>query len=164
MGSVLLGKSTMSTDRLPSVLLVDDDAALLRALGRTLARDFTMSTATSGYEALNLLRIGRRFDVIVSDVGLPDLQGHELFREILAFDPTQARRVIFLTGGGLPRPIEKFLRAHVVLVKGGATREIAEAIRTMAITSRPSDATCEPSLTVVDEDDPDNGPPTTRTT
>ena len=53
----------------------------------------------SGREALARLRAGERYDVIVSDVMMPDLSGPDLHDTIASEDPAHARRMIFMTGG-----------------------------------------------------------------
>jgi two-component system KDP operon response regulator KdpE len=64
------------------VLVVDDDVALARALAINLrARGFEVGAAGTGREALDLLA---RFnpDVVVLDLGLPDLDGIEVLHGI----------------------------------------------------------------------------------
>jgi EAL domain-containing protein (putative c-di-GMP-specific phosphodiesterase class I) len=78
------------------VLLVDDEAPLRRALSKLLAIDgFEVSTASNGREAIDLLAAGS-FDVIVSDIRMPGMDGIAMLRAIRELDldvPT-----IFLTG------------------------------------------------------------------
>jgi two-component system KDP operon response regulator KdpE len=64
------------------VLVVDDDAALARALAINLrARGFEVGVAGTGREALDLLaRLNP--DVVVLDLGLPDLDGIEVLHGI----------------------------------------------------------------------------------
>ena len=60
------------------VLLVDDDKALARALSINLtARGYDVDVALTGREALELAG-GRPPDVVVLDLGLPDLDGLEV--------------------------------------------------------------------------------------
>jgi len=63
------------------LLVVDDDAALLRALERTFRQaGYDVVAASSGEEAVAVLR-GRPPAVIVSDLMMPGLDGIELLRE-----------------------------------------------------------------------------------
>ena len=65
-----------------SVLLVDDHADVLEAHARLLAgRGAAVATAESGEAALALLR-QRRFDVLLSDLGMPGMGGDELMRQV----------------------------------------------------------------------------------
>jgi two-component system KDP operon response regulator KdpE len=64
------------------VLVVDDDAALARALAINLrARGYAVEIATTGTEALDGLARSRP-DVVVLDLGLPDLDGIEVLHGI----------------------------------------------------------------------------------
>lgn len=64
------------------ILLVDDDQDVLDGLKKILTQDgYTVSTASSGYEALNLLS-KRGFDIIITDMKLPGMGGLSLIQEI----------------------------------------------------------------------------------
>ena len=66
----------------PSLLLVDDDKNTLFGLVKILKRDgFPVSGVLSGYEALNLLS-KETFDIILTDMKLPDMGGLTLIQEI----------------------------------------------------------------------------------
>ena len=69
----------MSTGK--RVLIVDDDAALLEFMSEQLQlhEEFATTTATGGGEALALAKADY-FDVIILDVGLPDMDGREVCR------------------------------------------------------------------------------------
>jgi two-component system, OmpR family, KDP operon response regulator KdpE len=65
-----------------SVLVIDDEAALLRTLRINLtARDYTVSTAPDG--AAGLAAMAREHpDVVIVDLGLPDMDGTEVIQGI----------------------------------------------------------------------------------
>ena len=64
------------------VLVVEDEPALLRALWINLrARGYEVATASAGREALAEAR-QRPPDVVVLDLGLPDLDGTEVIRDL----------------------------------------------------------------------------------
>jgi two-component system, OmpR family, KDP operon response regulator KdpE len=70
------------------VLIVEDDGQLLRALGMNLiARGYAVTEAETGMRALIALA-GQQHDAVVLDLGLPDMSGVELIREIRAFATT----------------------------------------------------------------------------
>ena len=80
------------------VLLVDDEADLLRSTEKALARrGFRVATASGRVGALAALR-EREIDAAVLDVKMPDVDGHDLFYELRAQAPRLA--VIMLTGHG----------------------------------------------------------------
>jgi len=65
-----------------SILLVDDDAALLRTLSMNLrARGYDVLTAATGAEAARSVR-AHTPEVVILDLGLPDRPGVEVLREI----------------------------------------------------------------------------------
>jgi two-component system KDP operon response regulator KdpE len=69
----------------PKVLIVDDDDQIREALRRGLrARDYDVLTAGNGETALDVLT-GAAVDVVVLDLGLPGIDGHEVIRRLRAF-------------------------------------------------------------------------------
>ena len=80
-----------------AVLVVDDEEQLRKLIDRMLSRaGLKVQTAAGGEEALVLLRSGRRFDTIVSDLMMPGMDGMQFLREIRQLDLDVP--VIFLTG------------------------------------------------------------------
>jgi DNA-binding response OmpR family regulator len=63
------------------LLLVDDDQALRQSLAEQLASEFDTFQADSGAGALAAAQ-GERFDAILLDVGLPDMDGREVCRKL----------------------------------------------------------------------------------
>lgn len=64
------------------VLLADDDLHVLRAYGRALSSaGHTVQLATNGREAIELIR-SNTFDVIVSDISMPGMDGVQLLRNV----------------------------------------------------------------------------------
>jgi two-component system response regulator PrrA len=67
------------------VLVVDDDAAILRSLGRALRlRGFTVAEADGGAAALRRLAGDDPADVLVLDISMPDVDGIEVCRTLRA--------------------------------------------------------------------------------
>jgi two-component system, OmpR family, KDP operon response regulator KdpE len=65
-----------------AVLVVEDEAALLRALRINLtARNYTVITAADGRSGLDAMAQGRP-DVVIVDLGLPDMDGTDVIRGI----------------------------------------------------------------------------------
>jgi putative nucleotidyltransferase with HDIG domain len=80
----------------PAILLVDDEAGILRACKRVLRRDgYTIFTTTDTDEALQLAR-EHEFAVVISDQRMPVMQGTELLEQIRQIQPACVR--IILTG------------------------------------------------------------------
>jgi two-component system, OmpR family, KDP operon response regulator KdpE len=70
-----------SAKTLPRVLIVDDEVAVLRFLRAALAGDFTLFQAENGHGALAAATAVRP-DLILQDLGLPDMDGVEVIRRI----------------------------------------------------------------------------------
>jgi CheY-like chemotaxis protein len=92
------------------VLIVDDEAIFTQALRRLLQRTHDVEVANNGEQALAAVRAGRRFDVILSDVMMPLMNGIELFEAVQLVDPEQARHFVFLTGGAFGGHAQRQLR------------------------------------------------------
>jgi diguanylate cyclase (GGDEF)-like protein len=78
---------------LPVILCVDDDPAHIMALRRALASKYEVVAAESGAAALELLRGEERFDVVLSDLRMPEVPGDQLLA-MAAELRADARRVI----------------------------------------------------------------------
>lgn len=81
---------------LPRVLCVDDEPQILEGLGRILRKKVAMSTATSGEAALARLDAGETFEVIVSDMRMPGMNGATLLSRFYQRAPDTVR--LLLTG------------------------------------------------------------------
>jgi two-component system response regulator GlrR len=80
------------------ILLVDDDASLLKLLGMRLeSRGFKVTTASSGREALSRLEAARP-DLVLSDLRMDEMDGMALFGELQKRQPGMP--VILLTAHG----------------------------------------------------------------
>jgi DNA-binding response OmpR family regulator len=81
----------------PRVLVVDDEPPIRKLLRMGLgAHGYHVIEATNGKNALELL--GKSPDIIILDLGLPDIQGHDLLRMIQG--PNEAVPVIVLSSRG----------------------------------------------------------------
>lgn len=78
-----------------TVLLIDDDAAILDGLRKALRshRDWAVDTATDGGTALRLLA-QRAFDVVVSDALMPGIDGEALLSQVRTQWPTTLRVIL----------------------------------------------------------------------
>ena len=68
-----------------------------------------VATAESGKLALAMLDAAR-FDAIVSDLRMPDMDGAALWREVCARHPLLAHHMLFVTGDTLSPDASEFLR------------------------------------------------------
>ena len=66
----------------PVVLVVDDDLGLLDMAGEVLKSDYAVSFATSGPEALELIRSGFIPTIILLDIDMPGMDGFEMLERL----------------------------------------------------------------------------------
>ncbi|GHF36824.1 chemosensory pili system protein ChpA (sensor histidine kinase/response regulator) [Deinococcus metalli] len=80
------------------LLLVDDSLSVRRVVGRMLERaGFTVETANDGQEAYEKLQLDPRFDVVLSDLEMPRMNGFELLSSLRARAATAALPVVIMT-------------------------------------------------------------------
>jgi CheY-like chemotaxis protein len=88
------------------VLIVDDEPMMLRLMGRALQDHETVVTHDAR-EALAMLAGGERFDVILCDLNMPEMDGMQFHA---ALTPAQAERTLFVTGGALSPESQQFIQ------------------------------------------------------
>jgi DNA-binding NtrC family response regulator len=77
-----------------TLLLLDDEANIIRALTRTLRRDgYRILSTTSVQEAFELLA-GNEVQVIISDQRMPEMSGTDFLSEVKAIHPDTVRIVL----------------------------------------------------------------------
>ncbi len=86
-----------TTPARPLVLVIDDDEAFLRSCKRILEGwSYEVHTAFDGRSAVSLVS-ERAFDVVLSDINVPDLSGLEILRAVRQHD--RDLPVVLMTGG-----------------------------------------------------------------
>jgi two-component system response regulator HupR/HoxA len=122
--------------RIPSVLCVDDETQVLRALERTLDREpYQVLRACRGTEALDLLE---RFpiQVIIADQRMPGMSGSDLLAEVRRRWPLVGR--ILLTGYPGPDVMTRGLEVETefLLVKPWNENDLRRIIRCLIVDPR----------------------------
>jgi CheY-like chemotaxis protein len=85
-------------NRMPSVLIVDDQPLVARSVAQLLRRRrIDVVIADSGAAAIVELH-HQWFDGMLMDFHLPDLRGDALYARAISIQPHLARRTVFLTG------------------------------------------------------------------
>jgi len=92
------------------ILIVDDEPALCKTIQRTLSDDHEVVVVMSARQALDMVVSGDRFDVILSDLMMPEMSGMELYAMLAQSLPDQAGRMIFMTGGAFSPDAAAFLQ------------------------------------------------------
>lgn len=112
------------------ILVVEDEPGIAETIGYVLETDgFDTQWCSSGADALQALQTGT-FALAVLDVGLPDINGFDLFRQIRAQQDLPA---IFLTarGGEIDRVVGLELGADDYISKPFSPRELSARVRTV---------------------------------
>jgi CheY-like chemotaxis protein len=120
------------------VLVIDDEPMIRNVVARTLAaQGFSVDEAESGRDGLARAVGEARYDAILCDLMMPDLDGVALHRELTSKRPELAARMVFISGGAVTARTQEFLQTPgvVVLHKPFAFERLVEAIERVA---RPS--------------------------
>lgn len=107
-----------------AILVVDDEPDVAAVLADMLALDgHHVATAANGGEALEKLNAGT-YNLVLSDMKMPGLDGPGLYREIERSHPVLLPRCVFLTGDMLSRETREFFeRTGVPTVSKPFTQE-----------------------------------------
>lgn len=81
-------------NQLPHVLLVDDEEFVLLALSRMLRGRFEITTALGGQEALQHLSGATQFQVVVSDMRMPGIDGVQVLAHARRTQPHATRLIL----------------------------------------------------------------------
>lgn len=121
----------MSTDKIATVLVVDDDLAIRETVRRALTRHgYAVLDASSTHEATLLIRDAAP-DLVIMDLVLPGMGGREGANLLLAHHPDM--RVLFISGYTSHESVELgYLReGHPFLRKPFSIDELISAVRRM---------------------------------
>ncbi len=98
--------------KLRSVLLIDDSPFFLNMLSPVLqAAGYEVTAAGSAHEALAMLKGGATFDVAITDIDMPDMDGFELAEALRADQRTADLPVIALSSVVSTEAVERGRRA-----------------------------------------------------
>ena len=122
------------------MLLVDDEPQVAHTMERLLRRDYDITVALCGRDAIDHILRGARFDAIVSDVMMPNMTGIELTEELQRVAPDQAQRLIFLSGGAFTAQTHDRLHALGApqLEKPVTAKELRACVMRVASDAKPS--------------------------
>ncbi|MDG1484066.1 MAG: response regulator [Myxococcota bacterium] len=91
------------------VLLIDDDPMVRQTLSQQLLRSgLETAIAADGLEAMAVLSRDTRFDVILCDMMMPELDGCGFYAALRLQHPDLCQRVLFYSGATLPSHLHAF--------------------------------------------------------
>lgn len=101
----------MATAGRGRVLVVDDEHGIRTTLRRALERDHDVVVTASAREARAILEQDTAFDLILSDLMMPDMTGMELREWLCGHAPDVAERVVLMSGGVFTREARRYLES-----------------------------------------------------
>lgn len=138
------------TSTQPTILVIDDEAQIRKFLRISLlAQGFRVLEASTGGQGLESAALHKP-DLVVLDLGLPDLDGQQVLRElrewsgvpvlVLSVRSSEGEKVLALDGGAndyvtKPFGIQEFLaRVRVLLRQGGSAEQPAASVSSGPLT------------------------------
>lgn len=107
------------------VLLVEDDQAVRNVVDRQLrSLGWEVVPVSTGRDAIRLVELGTRVDILLTDLDLPDVNGASVARAVTSVAP--GTRVVFMSGRIPTVPLEP--RAAPFLLKPFSRAELARAL------------------------------------
>ncbi len=91
------------------VLIIDDDANLGRVFQAVLARHFDVRICATGREGIELICHAPKFDLVLCDVMLQDVETRDLYEELRRRKPGAETELVFITGGTYSRASRAFI-------------------------------------------------------
>jgi len=95
-------------EKCSTVLIVDDEPLVARAVASVLRLRYDARVANSGNIALKMMR-EQLFDLVLCDINMPDPDGIDVFRTICDEDPNYDSRFVFFTGGAQTERARRFV-------------------------------------------------------
>ena len=102
------GRTTYVPAQAGRILVVDDESLIISAFKRVL-REFEVTTALSGREAVNILSKDPNFSLIFCDLYMPGLSGMDVHKWVQKSFPGLEDRIVFMTGGAQDAVSQAFL-------------------------------------------------------
>jgi YesN/AraC family two-component response regulator len=119
-----------------SILIIDDDAQILKMLRQILEREkYHVTEASNGKQGLRLYRENPA-DLVITDIIMPEKEGIEIIIELKRDYPDV--KIIAISGGGRINPddyldIAKKLGANRIFAKPVERKELLHAVRELLV-------------------------------
>jgi CheY-like chemotaxis protein len=92
----------------PRLLIAEDNAEMRDLLRRTLAREgYQVEAVVHGREALDRLGSDEQFDLLISDVRMPEMDGDQLLDAARRLKP--ALKIVMVTSFGSPEQHRRYM-------------------------------------------------------
>jgi DNA-binding response OmpR family regulator len=117
------------------ILVIDDDSAVRKFIITTLKREnHTVFEADNGTAGIQMFQEERDFDVIITDLIMPDKEGIETIMEVRKLNPSI--KIMAISGGGKVGPenylvLADALGANATLKKPFSGQELLMSLKLM---------------------------------
>lgn len=91
------------------ILLIDDEPLLLKSLARMLQAHHDVVATMGGKKALKVLSEDARFDTIICDLMMPEVDGMHVYEALRSDHPHLVKKLIYLSGGVFTDRMSNFL-------------------------------------------------------
>ena len=123
--------SSPPDDRIPTILVIDDDPAVRQIERRYLEADgYQVLEAPSAQDGLRLIESGRVVDLLIADLAMPEMSGEEM---VARLRPRHPQLKVLYVSGRIDRLMdERALRTTEAFLEKPFTRpQLAEAVSMM---------------------------------
>jgi PAS domain S-box-containing protein len=93
------------------ILVIDDEPIVGTAIKRAMSKGHEVVIEQSARRALERIRSGESFDIILCDLMMPDMTGADFYTELYRLAPERAANMIFMTGGAFTPNAHAFLNS-----------------------------------------------------
>lgn len=111
------------------ILIVDDDPVIARLLGIIMTPYGDLEVTTHPADALNHLRHSH-FDVMISDVCMPEMDGIELYQQAIKLDPEIGKHFLFFTATNHLEHLRFIAEHHIPTLKKPAPLKVLQETMT----------------------------------
>ena len=121
-------KPVADSHGIDTILVVDDEPGVLRAVKRLLAH-CEVETCLSGREALDRIQ-KTDYSLIFCDLMMPELTGMDVYKQATAAQPELKGRFVFMTGGAFTREAQAFVddSGHTIVEKPFDARALRQLV------------------------------------
>jgi CheY-like chemotaxis protein len=114
-----------------TILVVEDNPVITELLSTMFSREYVVEPAENGKVGLEKIK-GHYFDVIISDVNMPVMNGLEFFQQASDIDQDIRDRFLFFTGYPTPQTISYLEKHHLkYLTKPAGLDRIKHVVHNM---------------------------------
>ncbi len=117
-----------------TILAVDDDPDILALEQKILKREgYEVLTASNGAKAISLIKTGRKIDLILLDVMMPNINGFEVSEWVRGSENEKRIPVVFVTAKDDAQSMKEGFQAGgtVYLTKPFTTTQLAKVVSSL---------------------------------